>query len=330
MANEITKILDTITPQQYNAYMQQYTAAKSAFVQSGIAVSDERVSKNITSGGLLVNMPFWNDLTGDSEVLGNGDKALETGKITAGADISCVLYRGRGWAANELTGIVAGSDPVRAILNRIGAYWLREDQKALIATLNGIFATGTGGEKGALEETHVSDQSKASTGIDAAMVLDAKQLLGDSADQVTAIAMHSAVYTKLQKDNLIQYIQPTTATINIPTYLGYRVIIDDGIAPTGDVYTSYLFRTGSIGLNTGNPSGLTTFETSREAAKGNDMIYTRRALVMHPYGVKWTGAEVAEGNITPSNADLAKFKNWQRVYEPKNIGIIALKHKIGK
>ena len=83
-------------------------------------------------------------------------------------------------------------------MNRIGAYWLREDQKALIATLNGIFATGTGSEKGALEETHVSDQSKASTGIDAAMVLDAKQLLGDSADQVTAIAMHSAVYTKLQ------------------------------------------------------------------------------------------------------------------------------------
>ena len=183
MANEITKILNAITPQQYNEYMQQYTAAKSAFVQSGIAVSDERVSKNITSGGLLVNMPFWNDLTGDSEVLGNGDKALETGKITAGADIACVLYRGRGWAANELTGIVAGSDPVRA-------YWLREDQKALIATLNGIFATGTGGEKGALEETHVSDQSKASTGIDAAMVLDAKQLLGDSADQVTTIAMH--------------------------------------------------------------------------------------------------------------------------------------------
>ena len=75
---------------------------------------------------------------------------------------------------------------------------------------------------------------------------------------------------------------------------------------------------------------MTTFETSREAAKGNDMIYTRRALVMHPYGVKWTGAEVTEGNITPSNTDLAKFKNWQRVYEPKNIGIIALKHKIGK
>ena len=51
---------------------------------------------------------------------------------------------------------------------------------------------------------------------------------------------------------------------------------------------------------------------------------------MHPYGVKWTGAEVDAGNITPSNADLAKFKNWKRVYEPKNIGIIALKHKIGK
>lgn len=328
MANEITKILNAITPQQFTEYMQQYTTENSAFVQSGIAVSDERVSKNITSGGLLVNMPFWNDLAGDSEVLGNGDKALETGKITAEADIACVLYRGRGWAANELTGVVAGSDPVRAILNRIGAYWLREDQKALIATLNGIFATGTGGEKGALEETHVLDQSKGSASIDASMVLDAKQLLGDASSQVTTIAMHSEVYNKLQKDNLIKYIQPTEARIGFHEYLGHRVIVDDGIVPTGDVYTSYLFRTGSIGLNTGNPSGLTTFETSREAAKGNDMIYTRRALVMHPYGVKWTGAEVDAGNITPSNADLAKFKNWKRVYEPKNIGIIALKHKI--
>lgn len=45
MANNITKIIDTITPEIYNAYMQQYTAEKSAFVQSGIAVKDGRVSK---------------------------------------------------------------------------------------------------------------------------------------------------------------------------------------------------------------------------------------------------------------------------------------------
>lgn len=328
MANEITKILDGITPEIYNAYMQQYVTENSAFVQSGIAVSDERVSKNITAGGLLVNMPFWNDLGGESEVLGNGDKALETGKITAGADIAAVMYRGRGWATNELTGIVLGSDPATAILNRIGAYWLRQDQKVLISVLNGIFSKGSSGEKSALQDTHVLDGSK--NVIDAAMILDAKQLLGDYAGQISAIAMHSAVYTKLQKDNLIQYIQPTEANIGFPTYLGYRVIIDDGIKPTGDVYTSYLFREGSIGRNTGNPAGLTTFETARDHAKGNDMIYTRQALVMHPYGVKWKGVDVDSGNLTPSNADLAKIKNWERVYEPKNIGIIAINHKIAK
>ena len=62
MNNEITKLLDIITPEIFNQYMDEFTAEKSAFVQSGIAVADERVSKNITSGGLLVNMPFWTDL----------------------------------------------------------------------------------------------------------------------------------------------------------------------------------------------------------------------------------------------------------------------------
>ena len=48
---ELTKILDVVTPEVFNAYMQQYATEHSAFIQSGIAVEDERVSKNITAGG---------------------------------------------------------------------------------------------------------------------------------------------------------------------------------------------------------------------------------------------------------------------------------------
>ena len=324
---ELTKILDVVTPEVFNEYMQQYATEHSAFIQSGIAVADERVSKNITAGGLQVHMPFWNDLTGDSEVLGDGDKALETGKIVAGADNACVLYRGRGWGANELAGVVVGSDPVQAILSRIGAYWLRQEQKVLLSVLGGLFNKAEDTTKGTLYDTHVLDAS--TKVLDAGMVLDAKQLLGDYAGQIVAIAMHSAVYTKLQKDNLIQYIQPTEANTGFATYLGYRVIVDDGIKPDAKgVYKTYLFRQGAIGRNTGTPSGLTTFEVARDHAKGNDMIYTRQALVLHPYGVKWTNAQVTQGNITPSNSDLENIKNWQRVYEPKNVGIIAINHKI--
>ena len=50
---------------------------------------------------------------------------------------------------------------------------------------------------------------------------------------------------------------------------------------------------------------------------------------MHPYGVKWKDAEREAGNMTPTNVDLAKPENWERVYEKKNVAILALKHKVG-
>lgn len=323
MNNEITKLLDIITPEIFNQYMDEYTAEKSAFVQSGIAVADERVSKNITSGGLLVNMPFWTDLSGEDEVLGDGDKALTTGKIKAANDVAAVYYRGRGWAVNEMAAVISGDDPMKSLLSRIAAWWLRREQQILIATMNGLFASG-----GALAATHLLDRS--TENIDATLLLDAKQLLGDAAERVNTLAMHSAVYTELQKQQLITFIPNARGEVNIPTYLGYRVVVDDGIKADGNgVYTTYLFGTGSIGRNSGNPAALTTFETDRDKSRGTDIIYTRRAVTMHPYGVKWKDADREEGNMTPTNADLEKAKNWERVYEEKNVAILALKHKVG-
>lgn len=335
MNNEITQLLDVITPEIFNQYMDIHTKEKSALVQSGVAVADERVSQNITSGGLLVNMPFWNDLTGDDEVLGDGDKALKTGKITAGADIAAVLYRGRGWSVNELAAVISGDDPMGALMGKIGNYWLRREQQILISVLNGLFAQSAGtGETatpaGQLVATHLNDQK--TKAVDSLMLLDTKQLLGDAAEQLSLLIMHSAIYTSLQKLDLIDFITPSDGGQRIPIYQGYQVVVDDGVPVTGTtpankVYTTYLFAAGSIGRNSGNPTQLTTFETAREAAKGNDQVFTRRAITMHPYGIKWTDNLREEGNITPTNVDLANPANWKKVYEDKALGIVALNCK---
>lgn len=334
MPNQITQLIDVVTPELFNKYMNIFTKEKSAFIQSGVAVSDERVSANITAGGLLVNMPFWNDLSGEDEVLGDGDKALKTGKITADADIAAVLYRGRGWSVNELAAVISGDDPMQALMSKIGGYWLRREQAVLISVLNGLFAPGKGGEDpitaGQLSETHLNDQKGHQ--IESTMLLDTKQLLGDAAEQLSLLVMHSAIYTSLQKLDLIDFVQPSGGGRPIPYYQGYRVVVDDGVPVTGTtpankVYTTYLFSAGSIGRNEGNPTQLTTFENDRDAAKGNDLVFTRRALTMHPYGVSWTNADREEGNITPTNNDLTNTNNWKKVYEDKNIGIVALNSK---
>lgn len=323
MANEFTRVADVVTPKVFDAYVENLSTEKSAIINSGVAVADARVSGMITAGGLTVTMPFWNDLTGDDEVLGDGDKQLSTDKMNAGADIANVLYRGKGWGANEMAGILAGSDPVRSILSKIGNFWIRDEQKVFIHTLNGLFADG-----GALKAAHLNVTG---AGIDPSAILDTKQLMGDHADGLSLLVMHSAVYTDLQKQQLITFVQPADANIQIPTYLGYRVVVDDALKPTADgTYTTYLLAAGSFGRNAGNPASMTSFETDRDKAAGTDKIYTRRAFVLHPYGIKWTDADRDAGNLTATNADLEKAANWETVYDLKNIGIVGLQHTIGK
>jgi hypothetical protein len=322
---ELTRIINIVTPKVYNAYMREITAELSAFVQSGIAVADERVSRNITAGGLVVNMPFWNDLSGDEETLDDGERALSTGKIEASRDMAAVHYRGRGWKVNELAAVVSGDDPLGALMARLAAWQLRQEQKMLFSTLNGIFAAG-----GALRNTHFFNASNRN--ISAEVILDAKQLLGDAAGRLSVIGMHSATRTELQKQNLIKSIPNARGEIAFEQYLDYRVVVDDGVphnSVTG-VYRSYLFGTGSIGRSSGNPEHLTTFETNREAAKGNNAIYTRRADTMHPYGVKWLDVIREPNNITPTNRDLEDPRNWRLVYEPKNVALVAIDHRVGE
>lgn len=360
-----TKITDVIVPEIFNAYVVEKTAEKSKLLQSGIAVPNEKLNKLVTQGGLTMQMPYWQDLTGDDEVL-RDDTALTPGKITSEKDIAALLIRGRAWGANDLAGALAGDDPMRAIGDRVADYWARREQKTLLAVLKGVFASTE-------MQDHVLDKSSVATGIDGKMVLDGKQLLGDAADQLTAMVMHSATFTELQKQNLIAYVSqtgPSGSSIQIPTYLGYRVVTDDGMPVdgvytktsdvaidntktyytynsttkkyeavetpdvsdigdyyelTGQVYTTYLFARGVIGRGEGTPVDFVNTETDRDALAGEDVLVTRRAFVLHPFGIKWIGTPAS---TTPSNEELADGQNWKRVYESKNIGIVAIKHLI--
>lgn len=313
-----TKISDVIVPEIFTPYAIQRTTEKSRILNSGIAIANPRLNELVNAGGLTMQMPFWNDLTGDDEVLSD-QRALTPGKIGASKDVAALLLRGRAWAANDLAGALAGDDPMKAIAELVSDYWARKEQKILVSVLKGVFAAPTMAD-------HVLDKSNAA--IDGKMVLDAKQKLGDNADQLQAIMMHSAVYTELQKQNLIEYQTTSDGKITIPTYLTYEVIVDDGMpydSSTG-VYTTYLFAKGSIGRGTGTPVSFIPTEVDRDSLAGVDYLVNRIALVMHPMGIKWKATEI-EGT-TPSNTELATGANWERVYEPKAIGLVALKHKL--
>lgn len=316
-----TKISDVIVPEIFAAYIIKMTKELSVLVKSGIATQNAELDRLVTGGGKLINMPFWKPITGDDEVLSDSNP-LTPEKIAAEQDVAALLIRGKAWSTNELAGALAGSSPMEAISAQLAGWWSRKEQGILISILKGVFG-------GTLSTSHVNDISAGigeAAVISGNAILDTKQLLGDAADQLTALAMHSAVFTTLQKQNLIQYIPNARGEINFPSYMGYRIIVDDGCPVDAGVYSTYMFAAGSFGRGDGVPVDLTPVETDRDSLASDDILINRRALVLHPFGVKFTNASVA--GVTPTNAELATIDNWSKVYEDKAIGLAMLKHKI--
>ena len=316
-----TKITDVIVPELFAPYVIKQTKELSALISSGIAQSSPLLDELVAKGGKTINMPFMNPLTGSDEVLSDSQD-LTPEKIDAQKDIAPVLVRGKAWSANELAGALAGTDPMTAVGDQIAKWWNIQEQKILISILNGIFAN-------ALKTSHCNDISAAAgtaSVISANVILDTKQLLGDAANSLTAIAMHSAVFTTLQKQDLIDYIPNSQGVVNFPTYLGYRIIVDDGITPTGGIYNTYLFADGVFGRGDGIPESLTPIETARNALASDDILVSRRALCLHPLGISWTNPVIT--SATPTNTDLTTGQNWNKIVSNKAIGMAMLKHKI--
>ena len=220
MAITPTKIADVIQPELFAQYVIDRTTEKSEIMYAGAIENNPVLNQLIVGGGTIFHMPKWNDLGGNSEVLSD-QSSLGVDKITSYQELATLMIRGKAWGANELAGALAGDDPMKAIASLVAEWWVRDEKTTLMSILNGIFASDSMADL--VLDIHGDDASA----ISANAVLDAKQLLGDASDQLTMLYMHSAVFTELQKQNVITFIPVAESHITIPTYLGYRVVCDD-------------------------------------------------------------------------------------------------------
>lgn len=315
----ITRISDVIQPEVFNNYVIQRTMELSALVQSGIVQNNSEFDTLASGPNTLVNMPYWEDLTGDSETM-KDNGALTPGKIGSNMDVARKQGRGRAWGANGLSALLSGDDPMRAIADLVASYWTRDMQKVLLNSLAGVFGAAT-------MSGHVHDISAAAGEgalISGESFIDAGQKLGDAKELLTGVAMHSAVEAYLAKRQLIEYVQEKDQSDRIPYFMNKRVIIDDGMPYDTETKTgtAYLFGQGAIALGNGSHPRIIPTEIDRDAlaSSGEDFLINRRIYILHPRGIKWTEASVAD--VFPENAELATGTNWARVYEPKAIRVV--------
>lgn len=333
----ITKISDVIVPELFNPYVINRTMELSDFFKSGIVMHSPEFDALASEAARTHNMPFFEDLQGESEATLE-DVKMTPSKIGSNKDVSTTILRQKMWAATNLSAALAGADPMKAIGDLVALYWARDMQKELIAILAGVFGTTTAGAEGTpAAETRMKDhildltagKSEAAKLISASAFIDGCQLLGDAQSQLTGVAMHSATKSYLKKQNLIE-TQRDSTDVEFDTYQGRRVTVDDGCPVTVDgVYTTYLFGNGAIAYGNGTPVGHVATEMDRDKQTGGgvDYLINRQAFILHPRGIAYTGAK-REHVETPLRTELAMAENWKPVYEPKQLRIVAIKHKI--
>jgi hypothetical protein len=331
-----TAVADIIIPTEFEKYAIERTAELSNFGGSGIIESAPEFDVLAQSGGREVRMPFWKDLTATRQILSDSS-SLTVNKIFADQDIARIHNDGQVWSVNHLAQVISGDDPMQAIVDLVGDYWARTDEGLVISCLKGMFgAASMAGNLLAIHSESVAATTSANK-LNGATFVDACAKLGDAAAKLTAVAMHSATEAALKKLDLIDFLPDSEGKPSLATFQGRRVVVDDSL-PTragttdGTVYTTYLFGRGAFAKGVapldGAPLeggfGTQGVELARVPLDSDTVLINRRRYVLHPRGVKFTSASVA--GDTPTNAELETAANWVRVWENKNVRLVAITH----
>ncbi len=334
MASGNVQIADVVVPAIFNPYVQQLTQEKTAIIRSGAVVIDPQLTSNLAGEGSTFNIRSYKDLQNDAENVSSDVAAtLSTpNKIQSATEIQVRLSRNNSWASMDLVTDLISKDPMQAIASRVSDYWVRRLQLAFVNTVKGVFADNALAPNG--NDTHIQNDmtfnaSGASyvsgvTNFTAESFVDATTTMGDSLNSLTMIMVHSIVYGRMIKNNLIDFVPDSTGSTNIPTFMGRTVIVDDGMPFSGGVFESWLFGANSFVMGMAQPKVPT--EIYRLPAAGNgagmETLHNRVEWAIHPSGYQYTPAYTVGG---PTNATLALAASWSRVFpERKQIRIARL------
>tara|TARA_R110000803_G_scaffold95395_1_gene163350 strand:+ start:20 stop:1027 length:1008 start_codon:yes stop_codon:yes gene_type:complete len=327
------RIADIYNPLVFSAADQEAQIELNAFMASGVMVEDPRITAMASVGGNIGELPFFkplgteepnysNDVTGDSST---------AKKITNAVMKYRLASQNQSWSTMDIAVDLALADPVLAITNRVGAYWATTNERRLIQSTMGILNDNVANDSSDMVVNIATDAAGAITAAELVSndaILDAQQTAGDHQAGFSAIAMHSVVYSRLRKQQLITFIRDADNNTLFSMYGNLRVIVDDSlsaVAGTNRVtYTTVIFGNGAVVSGMGRTK--VPSELYRDPQKGNgggqETLYSRRADIIHPLGFEFGSASVAGQSATL--AELATAANWSRVWERKNVPLCFL------
>ena len=326
-----TFLSDLITRPEFLAYTQEDIYNQCKWIQSGALVRNSAL--DCRSGGTRVQVPFFKPIdpaetiiTSDSLWGGDGTTTgyLNPQKITAGDQIMTILHRGFSYAADDLSKMGTGADPLAAVRGYLTKAINKLRTRVLIAQLEGLFDTALA--------PNVYDNASSTTAnlsdanyLTAASVIGGRALLGERGDELSIIALHSNVYNYLLQVGALTFSTSALSTggsvtwggggvgltsVDVAFFMGLRVVVDDMLAPDDsgeeDVYPCYLMANGAVAE--GVQQELRT-AADRNILSLQDVLAVDYHYGFHVNGTKWVGT-----GDNPDNTGLETGSNWELAF----------------
>lgn len=335
------RLSDAFIPSVYGSYTAVNKPETSAFVQAGVIAQSPFMNTMLAGAGKSFVVPFWQDIDPTIEPNYSNDDPNDLAvaqKIGSGTMTARKTWVNQSFGEMDLVSELAGSDPLQHVKNRFGTYWTRQQERRLIATCVGVLADNVANDASDM----LVDISAVGDGIFTSNAfVDASYTMGDQVENLRAIAIHSMVAARLDKNNEIDTIRDSDGNILLKSYKGRAVIVDDALPVSGAgvnrVYTSIIFGGGAVGfagieghafaLGEGTPKVPAWVERVEQSGNGggSEEIGERHTWMLHPFGFEWIEGSLTE--FSPTLADLRLAAHWNRVVDRKNVPLAFIKSK---
>jgi hypothetical protein len=219
----VTQISDVVVPAEFTAYQVENSFVSTALFQSGVAVRNGEMAAQLGAGAEQFTVPFWADAGEQEADITSDDPTVQSVplKITAAKQVVRKSFLHQSWSEMSLASELSGSDALARVQSRVQAYWDRQWERRLIATLQGVLFSNVINNAGDMVHD-ISGAIGAASAFSAEAVIDTAATLGDRLEDCKAIAMHSAIYTEALKNDLIEFI-PQSQGLPIKTFRGLAV-----------------------------------------------------------------------------------------------------------
>lgn len=253
---------------------------------------------------------------GKTDIDATSTKTFEQGVV--------VIGRAKAWTEKDFShDITGGKDFMQNIAEQVAQYWTEVDQDTILAILEGVFNMGSIGSPDSKSKEFVDKHTYDVTGADEGNVTVTtlnsamQQACGANKKKFTMVIMDSTVSTNLENLNLVKHLTYTdkdgvTRDIDLYTWSGRLVIVDDDLPVNDGVHTTYILGDGAISFE--DIGVKVPYEMARDPKTngGVDTLYTRQRKAISPFGISYE--KKSQASLSPTNAELKDGANWLLVH----------------